>query len=386
MKRIKKIFILLFFILLFMPLTTAKAYNDATCADVIEAVDELESIDAMYDELKCDSAVSSATIYKCNDLRIKRAAVLEDIFEYDAEKVCPSIDLSEIINKYSDECSNEFSSEIKGYSDKVMKFFFMAAPFLILILGSLDFFKIIVATDPREIKKNRSNFIKRVVAFILLYFTPFIVQFLFSLTPYNINGNNFVCAQELVFSSKTTTTEISGIYGGNNYGGNGQKIADAAKELIEYAHDNGFTYNCPGFTTFTAFSNANTGKIICCATLASNAIYKAAPDDGFGLAAGFKKSKCSIDSAPGLAMTLDAMGWELITDKSELEPGDIVFFKRDCCTLVSVRGRPAIYPGHVEVYAGDGKTYSAGKTQNIIDEIDYLDRDVFAFAFRVPSK
>ena len=105
-----------------------------------------------------------------------------------------------------------------------------------------------------------------------------------------------------------------------------------------------------------------------------------------GIAAGFKKSGCSIDSAPGLAMTLDAMGWELITDKSELEPGDIVFFKRDCCTLVSVRGRPAIYPGHVEVYAGDGKTYSAGKTQNIIDEIDYLDKDVFAFAFRVPSK
>lgn len=217
MKRIKKISLILFFVLLFIPFTSINADRKATCADVMDAINELEDLDSTYTKLDCENAVESKIIYKCNKNRIRKSEVLEDIFMYNDKKVCPSIDLSSIISTYKDDCSNELSSKIKEVSDTVMKIFFVSAPFILILFGSLDFFKIVTASDAREIKKNRSNFIKRVIAFVLLYITPFIVKTLFSFTPYEMDGG-YICAQEIDFNAKISTGEISGLYGGNNFG------------------------------------------------------------------------------------------------------------------------------------------------------------------------
>ena len=358
MKRIKKCFILIFFILLFMPLTLVKADSFATCADVVDAITELDDIDAMYEELDCDNATSNADIHKCNNLRIKKASVLEKIFEYNEEKVCPSIDLSEIIAKYSDSCSNRFSSEIKEYADKLMRLFFMAAPFILIIFGSLDFFKIIAANDPKEIKKSRTNFIKRLAAFILLLLTPAIVHFLFSLTPYDMDGNSFVCSQELILSSKTTVGEISGIYGGNNYGGGGQAIAEAAKEVKEYIKDNGYFYGYEltwGIPADRLATPEQGNKQFCCATLIRVALYRG------GIYTVDETKFIESETAGAVAQALYDKGWTVIWDADKLEPGDVLVYDRPGSSYYSTYIEGHLYHvGHVDIYYGDGKKVSTG--------------------------
>ena len=359
MKRIKKIFILLFFILLFMPLTLVKAESYATCADVMDAITELDDIDAMYIELDCDNASGNSDIYKCNNLRIKKASVLEEIFEYNEENVCPSIDVSEIIDKYSGECSNRFSSEIKAYADSAMKLFFMAAPFIIIIFGSLDFFKIITSTDPKEVKKSRTNFIKRIVAFGLLYLTPFIVHFLFSLTPYSMDRTSFICSQELVLTPRTTVGEISGIYGGNNYGGRGQEIAEAAREIKKYAVEHGYTWKCSGLSISKIATSTNDSiGGLCCAELIGISLYKA------GIYDESTAGKIQTASAPTATRNVVATGdFEAIWDPDDLQPGDILIYKKytdlDGCGVATIEGKTYHVP-HIDIYYGDGKKVTTG--------------------------
>lgn len=388
MKRIKKCFILLFFILLFMPFTLVKADSYATCADVIDAVEELDDIDDMYIRLDCDNATSNQVIYKCNNLRIKKASVLEKIFEYNEDKVCPSIDLSEIIEKYSDECSNRFSSEIKAYADSIMKLFFMSAPFILIIFGSLDFFKIVVANDPKEIKKSRSNFIKRLIAFGLLYVTPYLIHLLFSLTPYDMDGNSFVCSQELVLSPKTAVGEISGIYGGNNYGSCGQAIADAARECKEYSSSHNFSYD--DYFQYTgyqrpdiAFTDANKSKTVVCATIVGASIYKS----GYYEKDDFPSDYWAYghNSAPSTARFLRDKGWIFVENQEDLEPGDVMFFQTSAPTYTIINGK-SYGAGHVEIYAGDGKRYNTGTTSSIrVVEQSMGYRSNFLFAYRCPG-
>lgn len=385
MKRIRKITLILLFVLLFIPITVIKADRKATCADVMDAINELDKLDSAYEDLDCVNAVDSKVIYKCNKNRIKKSEVLEDIFNYNEKKVCPSIDLSSIISKYNKDCSNEFSSKIKEVSDTVMKIFFMTAPFILIIFGSLDFFKIVTASDGSQIKKNRTNFFKRLAAFLLLYITPFIVKTLFSLTPYEMDGG-YICSQEIDFTQKISTGELTGIYGGNNYGsGNGEAIVASAKEIVEYAIDNDFRYGFPsssGISLSNIATSSNTSKKICCATLVGASLVKA------GI---YEESEMnySTDSSPSTAEFLYKKGWIVIYDEDKLEPGDILFYHRSGGTHKIIDGKD-YQPGHTDIYAGDGKKYNSGdfcktsacKTKALTN----FSSSNFIFALRYPGK
>lgn len=52
------------------------------------------------------------------------------------------------------------------------------APFLLIIFGSIDFFKAITAGDQKKQQEARSKFPKRVIAFLLLIIVPFFVHFI----------------------------------------------------------------------------------------------------------------------------------------------------------------------------------------------------------------
>lgn len=53
------------------------------------------------------------------------------------------------------------------------------APLLLMIYGSLDFFKAITAGDVKKQQEARSKFPKRIIAFLLLIILPFVVGYLF---------------------------------------------------------------------------------------------------------------------------------------------------------------------------------------------------------------
>lgn len=54
------------------------------------------------------------------------------------------------------------------------------APFLLMVFGSIDYIKAIVASDVKKQQEARSKFPKRIIAFLLLIILPFFVSFLFT--------------------------------------------------------------------------------------------------------------------------------------------------------------------------------------------------------------
>ena len=356
MKRIKKTIIFLFLFMLLISLPLKKIYADATCADVQESVNELYNIEGNIEQLNCDNANDSQIIKECNNLKSMRSVELEKIFQYYDDKVCTKIDLTSIITKYGDQCSNKFSSDIKEISDKVMRLFFISAPFILLIFGSLDFFKIITVSNPDEIKKNRTNFIKRIIAFLLLYITPYLVRTVFNLTPYSFDKIVYICAETIDVEPKiTTNATTSGIYGGYNYStGTGQAIADAAYEIRDYAVSHGYSWNVSDAYLLPADKVATDEQKtsgMCCATLIRSALYRA----GIYTVEETEKLGLNTESAGGAGEALNRAGWEVIWDPDELMPGDVlIYYTKNAgeCHTTYIDGK-YYYICHIDIYYGE---------------------------------
>lgn len=52
-------------------------------------------------------------------------------------------------------------------------------PLLIIVFGMIDFGKVVVSNDDKEINKSTSRIVKRIVAGVLIYFIPTIILALF---------------------------------------------------------------------------------------------------------------------------------------------------------------------------------------------------------------
>ena len=92
-----------------------------------------------------------------------------------------------------------------------------------------------------------------------------------------------------------------------------------------------------------------------------------------------------IDSSPSTAKFLRDKGWTLIKDQSKLEAGDVMFFYTNGATEVLINGEWT-KPGHVEIYAGNGRRYNTGNTNSIrvVDEPNGY-RSNFIYAYRYPG-
>lgn len=78
----------------------------------------------------------------------------------------------------------------------------IAAPFIIILFGSLDFIKAVMASDEKKMKESRSKFIKRLIAFLLLIILPFVVQFIFGVM--GTYGSENVCLVKCIATNNTS--------------------------------------------------------------------------------------------------------------------------------------------------------------------------------------
>lgn len=64
------------------------------------------------------------------------------------------------------------------------------APFLVILFGSIDYFKIVIAGDADAVKKAKKNFKIRIIAFVILLIIPFFIRFL--LSNFGSRGSNSI--------------------------------------------------------------------------------------------------------------------------------------------------------------------------------------------------
>lgn len=91
------------------------------------------------------------------------------------------------------------------------------APFLLIIFGSLDFFKALTAGDEKQQRDARKKFPKRIIAFILLIVLPVLVK--------------FVVETFGLYGTKNTTLFCCVVTGGSNHCGTVTYTVSPAEEI-----------------------------------------------------------------------------------------------------------------------------------------------------------
>ena len=76
----------------------------------------------------------------------------------------------------------------------VIRIIQIAVPFVLIILGSIDFFKSVVAGDEKEMKQKRKPFVQRVIAAVIIFLLPFLISLI--ITTFFSNSEFATCWKE----------------------------------------------------------------------------------------------------------------------------------------------------------------------------------------------
>ena len=85
-------------------------------------------------------------------------------------------------NAYEQVCGGEGTVLIKTVSS-VLTIIQIVVPILLIIFGSIDLMKAVMAGKEDEIKKSQGTFVKRAIAAVIVFFIPTIVGLLMNLLP-----------------------------------------------------------------------------------------------------------------------------------------------------------------------------------------------------------
>lgn len=201
MKHIFKFYIFVIILLVFP--TVVLAEGDVSCSVVNDTVDKYNTLIDKIASTNCDSIYTNEELKECNNNEMNRVALLSKIFQYNNSKKseCNS-QISSIVEENKESCSSVFDSDFKELISSLMNIFYIVAPFLLIIFGSIDFFTIVTAGNPVSSSSKGSpasvakrKFFKRVIAFVLLYFIPVIINIILGLngSEYDLSGNPYVC-------------------------------------------------------------------------------------------------------------------------------------------------------------------------------------------------
>jgi hypothetical protein len=371
-KRIISITIL--FISLFI-MSSAKAAKTYTAAGVNSSLENYKAAVSGLESLNCDGTLyNQSTVDKCNTLSLQKSTALTYIYnarEYDDELV--GDDAEGVLEANSDECTSMISSQIQEIINKIYLMFYIAGPILVILFGSMDFMSAMLASDEKKRKAAYTKFVRRVIALLLLFASPVLVNVLvntFGGSKYSANKYTCSYTEKKVTLSYVSRKTSKGAAKNNELADN---IIKYAQEIKNVSSSKKWEYTCVGSAAVINYYNNNSYGNMCCADYVSAVLVLAgafSSEDINGMKA--KNTEyCDYwgqnTQATGVHAFLSSygeeLGWERITSESDLLPGDIVFvwpqynYNPSC---IKAHGSPRA--GHVEIWAGDGKVYSGGST------------------------
>lgn len=103
-----------------------------------------------------------------------------------------SVDFSflQLLDEVSDFCAE--TTDVWILIGNIIKILQIAIPIIIILLGSIDLGKAVMAGDDKVIKESQKMFLKRLIYGVVVFFVVFIVRAVFSVVG-NYNGDNYQC-------------------------------------------------------------------------------------------------------------------------------------------------------------------------------------------------
>ncbi len=144
----------------------------------LEGKSEQEACEIYADE-KCDECKRIVDNSDC----IERANNLYAQCELDTPKTCDINDNEEENDKNVMELTSGCSlldTEFGKILSDILKFIRIAGIVLCIVLGMFDFVKSVASGNEDNIKKNRSNFFKRLIAVVILLILPVLLDLVFN--------------------------------------------------------------------------------------------------------------------------------------------------------------------------------------------------------------
>lgn len=89
-------------------------------------------------------------------------------------------------NVLSDLCTSEAGYRLFGFIGYIMNFLQIIVPIIIIIMGTIDLVKALVAQSPEDMKKSQNMFIKRLIVGVIIFFIPMLVNFIINM----VNGTD----------------------------------------------------------------------------------------------------------------------------------------------------------------------------------------------------
>lgn len=99
--------------------------------------------------------------------------------------------------------SEKFKCSDVKHLTSIWMFLRIITPFIVVLFGSLDFFKAMAAGDEKGIKTSRGKFVKRLIAFFLFILLPFVIQFIFERI--GTNGSQKMCLIKCITTNDTSS-------------------------------------------------------------------------------------------------------------------------------------------------------------------------------------
>ena len=204
LKKISYIFIL--FLTFFIFINKASAL---TCSDIQEKIIKYDQYtEQLEDFLDCTDNTNLENVNLCNTFNLERNAIVEDIMQFDKNgSKCASEDskIQQIIDENSNRCSLVVGTEFDNFVNTVMIIFYILGPVLLIIFGSIDYARAVAANDEASLKKANKPFVKRLIATILLFLSPVIVNVIvnFNISDYDLTATSYSCEyNRLVYNPK----------------------------------------------------------------------------------------------------------------------------------------------------------------------------------------
>lgn len=145
----------------------------------------------------------------------------------------------------------------------------------------------------------------------------------------------------------------------NDFYEEGGEIIAWAKNVHKYMEANSYIYSLNTSVLATTFEGSKSLRRSCCATYVSWVLQEA----------GYLSDSEHTDSTSALARILTGKGFQKITNRSDMQPGDVI-----------------IYEGHTEIYAGDNTVYNAGSTNAIQSSSPQRRKDWSTFKYALRAR
>lgn len=106
-------------------------------------------------------------------------------------------------SSYLVKANNSFKCSDVKYLTGLWMLLRIVSPFIVILFGSLDFFKAMIASDEKKMAEARGKFPKRLIAFLLLIFLPFMIQFIFN--HIGTYGSQNTCLVKCIVTNNTSS-------------------------------------------------------------------------------------------------------------------------------------------------------------------------------------